>query len=316
MTMLTLPKTIGQARSVDGTFRAGGTDLTERRHKGISEGPVVDLRDLPGLDTLSASPDGALKAGALLTLARFGADPRVTSGYSGLAQAATGLATPQIRARATLSGSLLQEVRCWYYRSREFPCLKKGGATCFARGGDAIFHSAIETGPCIAPHPSTMAMALWAYDAKVEIDGEGLRDIPALLGDGKNPRETHALREHELLTAVLLPPPVPGERSAYFRAIHRARAEWPLVECLVRATLAADGTLASLVIAVGGVANRPLRYDETAHALLGLSPKDPRVDNVLAALSKGSSELPQANYKAALIGPTVRETLDRALEVA
>lgn len=315
MTMISLPRTIAQARAADGAFRAGGTDLTELRHRGIAQGPVVDLRDVPELDAVVPTSSGGLRIGALVRLSRVAADPQVTSGYSGLAQAAGALATPQIRSRATVAGSILQEVRCWYFRSPEFACLKKGGASCFARGGDAVFHAAVDLGPCIAPHPSTLAMALWAYDARVEVNGTEQRDLPTLLGDGSDPRKTHALGPHELVTNVILPPPIAGERAAYFRTIHRARAEWPLVECLVRVSLDGAGKIAMLTIGVGGVANRPLRYDEAARACLGLAPDDPRLDEVFAGMSEGADSLPQAAYKARLIGPTVRETLDRALEV-
>jgi xanthine dehydrogenase YagS FAD-binding subunit len=313
MTEITLPRTVSEARSADGSFRAGGTDLTELRHRGIVQGPVVDLRDVPELDAVGPAAGGGLKLGALVRLSRVAADPQVVSGYRGVAAAAGGLATPQIRSRATLAGSLLQEVRCWYFRSHEFHCLKKGGATCFARSGDAVFHAALDLGPCIAPHPSTMAMALLAYDAQVEVGSE-LRSIPALLGDGSDPRKTHAVGPHELVTSVVLPPPVAGEKSAYFRAIHRARAEWPLVECLVRVSLDAEGKISALVLALGGIANRPLRFDEAARACVGLAPDDPRIDDVFQGLSQGTTALPQATYKASLIGPVVRETLDAALE--
>jgi xanthine dehydrogenase YagS FAD-binding subunit len=314
MTMITLPRTVSEARAADGSFRAGGTDLTELRHRGIAQGPVVDLRDVPELDAVAPVAGGGLKLGALVRLARVAADPQVVGSYRGVAAAAGGLATPQIRSRATLAGSLLQEVRCWYFRSPEFHCLKKGGATCFARSGDAVFHAALDLGPCIAAHPSTMAVALLAYGAQIEVGGSELRTVPQLLGDGSDPRKTHELGPHELLTAVVLPPPVAGERAAYFRAIHRARAEWPLVECVVRVSLDSAGKISALVLALGGIANRPLRFDEAAQACVGLAPDDSRLDDVFQGLSKDMTALPQAAYKAGLIGPVIRETLDRALE--
>lgn len=311
--MITLPKTTEEARAAKGTVRAGGTDLQELRHKGIVEGPVVDLRDLAGADAIELGADGTARVGALVRLATLAEDPRIRAGWPGLADAAGGLATPQIRARATVGGALLQEVRCWYFRSAEFQCLKKGGATCFARAGDAVFHSAIDTGPCIAPHPSTLACALLAYDGKAEVDG-ALRDVPTLLGDGRDPRRTHAVAPGELLGAIVLPPPVPDERGAYLRAISRARAEWPLVEATVRVKLD-GGAISSLVMAVGGIANRPIRYDEAGRAAVGLRPDDPKLDDLLQALaSPPGATLPQAAYKLRLLPTTLRDALDRALE--
>jgi xanthine dehydrogenase YagS FAD-binding subunit len=233
-----------------------------------------------------------------------------------MVQAAGGLATPQIRARATLGGSLLQEVRCWYFRHPSFPCLKKGGAVCYARRGDHLYHSTVDLGPCIAPHPSTMACALWAFDARIEIDGdpEALRTLPELLGDGTNPRQTHALRQGEVLTAVVLPPAVDGEHSAYFRAIHRVRAEWPLVEATVRVSLKDSGRIDALVLCAGGIANRPLRFDDAARAAKGLAPDGKKLDRVLGKLGASDPRLPMSAYKGPLIPGTLAETLSRALE--
>ena len=40
-------------------------------------------------------------------------------------------------------------------------------------------------------------------------------DVPTLLGDGSDARKTHAVRGHEVVTGILLPPPVIGEQAAY-----------------------------------------------------------------------------------------------------
>jgi xanthine dehydrogenase YagS FAD-binding subunit len=49
----------------------------------------------------------------------------------------------------------------------------------------------------------------------------------------------HQFGTDELLTRVSLPPPVPGERAAYVRAVSRTYAEWPLAEAVAR--LGTDG---------------------------------------------------------------------------
>ncbi len=312
--MITFPKTIGAAAAAEGRLRAGGTDEVDLRHRGITGGPVVDLRDLPDLDTIEPL-EGGLQIGAKVPIAALAGDPRVLQGWPGLAAAAAGLATPQIRARATVAGNLLQQVRCWYYRSTHFDCLKKGGSACFARAGDHVFHSAVDTGPCIAPHPSTLACALWAFDAQIALgtDPDAALSVPELLGGGADPRQTHALAPGQVISAVILPPPTPGDRSAYVRTIHRARAEWPLVEAVARVRLDASGAIADLAWVAGGVANRPLRYDAAARALIGLRPDDARIDEVLAPLGAPADGLPDTAYKARLIPATLRDALDQAV---
>ena len=93
-----------------------------------------------------------------------------------MAASAHGLATPQIRHLATLGGNLAQRSRCWYFRNPHIACLKKGGSDCPARSGNHLYHVAFDLGPCVAPHPSTMAAALLAYDATTTpISGAGCR---------------------------------------------------------------------------------------------------------------------------------------------
>ena len=52
-------------------------------------------------------------------------------------------------------------------RNPHIACLKKGGAICPAREGNHLYGVAFDLGPCVAPHPSTLAAALLAYDATV-----------------------------------------------------------------------------------------------------------------------------------------------------
>ena len=58
--------------------------------------------------------------------------PRLSKTCVGDQQAAGGAAIPQIRNMATLGGNLCQRPRCWYFRSGDFHCIRKGGDTCFA----------------------------------------------------------------------------------------------------------------------------------------------------------------------------------------
>lgn len=315
--MITFPKSIEAAAAGTGQIRAGGTDVQELRHLGITSGALVDLRDCPGLDRFEQDADG-LHLGAGISPTRIAEDIAVREQYPALAEAAGGLATPQIRNRASLAGSLLQEVRCWYYRHPDQQCAKKGGAVCLARQGDHLYHSCFDTGVCVAPHPSTMATALWAHDTLVELDDGSLLDIPTLLGDGNDPRRTHALPPGRLVVGVHLPPPPKeGELSAYGRAISRARAEWPLVELVVRLGMDKRGekiTWARLVM--GGVANRPMRLNALEEALVG----QPATDETFARLApmaiEGAKPLPMTGYKLKIIPGLVREQLLRAMEGA
>jgi len=114
--------------------------------------------------------DGALRIGA----SPPSRDCRPTSASPKAIQASRKprlvLPRPQIRYLATLGGNLAQRSRCWYFRNPHIACLKKGGTDCPARSGNHLYHVAFDLGPCVAPHPSTMAAALLAYDASVVTD--------------------------------------------------------------------------------------------------------------------------------------------------
>src|SRR5204862_5533387 len=218
-------------------FRAAGTDLSERRRSGVSTGPLMDIVPASDITGMHWGADRTLRIGAYTTIAAIAADKQIAAAYPGIVAAAQGLATPQIRHLATLGGNLAQRSRCWYYRNPHIACLKKGGPDCPARSGNHLYSVAFDLGPCVAPHPSTMAAALLAYDAKIITDRRSGLTIGDVLGDGSNGAADHALASGELITAIQLSPPVRGERALYQRAISRSHAEWPLVEVCVRAVV-------------------------------------------------------------------------------
>ena len=120
-------------------FRAAGTDLSERRRSGVSRGPLIDIAAAPDTIGIGWSADGAARIGALTSIAAIATDPRIGQAYSGLAAAAQGIATPQVRHLATLGGNLAQRSRCWYFRNPDIACLKKGGTECPARAGNHLY---------------------------------------------------------------------------------------------------------------------------------------------------------------------------------
>jgi xanthine dehydrogenase YagS FAD-binding subunit len=315
--MITIAKQMGEALQAEGEYRAGGTDLQARRRLGLSRGAIVDIRFLKGQDEISWGAEDALSLGTLVTLHQIATDPKVRQLYPGLALSAGGLATPQIRHMATLGGALLQHTRCPYYRQPAFRCFKKGGEGCPARDGNNPNGVVFDLGPCVYPHPSTMGMALLAYDAQFVTHASGPRPVSALYGDGSDPRRDHTLQPGELLTKVLLPPPLTGEKAAYLRATSRAEAEWPTVEVLIRLQVndnAADRVITLARVAVGSVANIPMRLPGVEEALTG-QPALPEAFQIAAAqAAEGTKPLPQTGFKVELLAKTIAAALS-TLEV-
>ena len=297
-----------------GEVRAGGTDVLARRHDGRTRVPFIDLRGVPALRGVTWGPDGAGRLGAMTTIAEIIDDDRLRAAYPALPLAAAELATPQIRATATVGGNLLQRNRCWYYRNPHFACHQTGGDTCPARTGVNLYSAVIDQGPCVAPHPSSLATVLLAYDATVEVHTRGTVTLGDLYGDGSDPTRDHTLADREVLLAVGLPPPTTGERAAYQRVAARSGAEWPLVEAAARLVLSGT-TITFAVVVAGGVARTPVRLTDVEAALVG-QPATPATCRAASAHATARcAPLAQTGYKVGLLRDTTLDVLERALSM-
>jgi xanthine dehydrogenase YagS FAD-binding subunit len=295
-------------------FQAGGTDVQERLRRGITRGPVTGLGPADLSDRIDWK-DGRASLGALVRLATVAHDARIASAYPGLAAAAGGLATPQIRAVATVGGALLQRTRCWYFRDPGVSCFKKGGTDCPARRGDHTYGVCVDLGPCIWPHPSTLGAALLAYEAEVTCEPGGVMSAAALFGDGSDPTRDHCLASGQVLTGVGLGPPVAGERAGYHRVIGRQLAEWPLVEAVVR--LVVDGGRITFArVALGGVATVPLRMTDLERALVGCEATPSEVARLAADILRMPATLAATRYKVDLIPVAIGDAAALALAPA
>lgn len=301
--MTTIEDAAAAVRDTGGELRAGGTDVMTRPGR-----PPVDLLGVPGLRGIAWQADGSARIGAVTAIADLLADDRLTAAYPALAAAAAAVATPQIRNVATVGGNLLQRNRCWYLRNPAFTCHRTGGDTCPAREGDHLYSAVIDQGPCIAPHPSSLAVALLTYGATVEVHGRGVLDVADLYGDGSDPTRDHCLDAAEVLQTVLLPAPTASERGAYRRTTARELAEWPLVEAAARLTFDGD-TVGTAAVAVGGVARTPLLLPEVAEALVGKPATEETVAAAADLVTARCSPLPQTAYKVPLLRATLIDTL-------
>ena len=291
-------------------FRAAGTDLSERRRSGVSRGPLIDIAPAPDTTGVHWGAEGTVRIGALTTIAAIAADPRIAAAYPGIAASAQGLATPQIRHLATLGGNLAQRSRCWYFRNPHIACLKKGGSDCPARSGNHLYGVAFDLGPCVAPHPSTMAAALLAYGAGITTDKRGGLTVGDVFGDGSNGTADNALLPGEMIKSVELPAPLQGERALYKRAISRTHAEWPLVEVCVRAVIS-NGVFEFIRITAGGVAPVPLRLQASEAALQGKPASAAVMADAAKQATSGAKPLPMTGYKLDLLTGVVKDLLER-----
>ena len=248
-------------------FIAGGTNLLDLMKLEV-ETPthLVDVNRLP-LAAIEETPDGGLRIGALVRNSDLAADPRVRKNYAVLSRALLAGASGQLRNKATTAGNLLQRTRCYYFYDTSKPCNKRmPGSGCSAIGGFNRIHAVVgASDDCIATHPSDMAVAMQALDAKVEtVTSDGKPETIALADlhrlPGTTPEVETVLKPGQMITAVTLPPPPCG--AQIYRKV-RDRASYAFALVSVAAIVDAEGgKIRSARFAFGGLAPKPWRVAE------------------------------------------------------
>ena len=255
-------------------FIAGGTNLLDLMKLQIeTPAHLVDINALP-LGGIEETPEQGLRIGALVTNSAVAADMRVRRRYPLLSQAILAGASGQLRNKATTGGNLLQRTRCPYFYDTTKPCNKRvPGSGCAALHGLNRMNAVLGVSDnCIAAHPSDMAVAMSALDARVETvapDG-ATRTIPidALYrAPGDTPNIETVLAPGELIRSVVLPPPPPG-RQIYRKVRDRASYAFALVS--VAAIVAHDNNhVQAARIAFGGLSYKPWRSADAEATLSG-----------------------------------------------
>ncbi|GGP66314.1 FAD binding domain-containing protein [Saccharothrix coeruleofusca] len=297
----------------DTAFLAGGTTLVDlMKLEVMSPRHVLDINRLPlrGIDATG----GGLRIGALERMSDVAADPHVRRGYPVLSRALELSASGQLRNMASIGGNLLQRTRCGYFRDVSTPCNKRQpGSGCPAVEGENRTHAVLGTSDsCVATHPSDLAVALVALDAKVRLRGRDgtrtvdLRDFYPLPGD--TPHLEHDLRPGELVTEVVVPPLDWATRSTYLKIRDRQSYEFALSSAAVAVRRVGD-TIVEARVAVGGMGTRPWRLPAVEKALAGRRAGEDTYATAAAAAVEGARPLRHNAFKPELM----KRTLIRAL---
>lgn len=299
---------------------AGGTDLVPGMRRDVFEpDALVDLKRTGLPDGITVGDDGAIRIGALATLAQLERDERLHAGYALLAEAVRDAASPQIRNRATVAGNLLQRPRCGYFRGAPSPCWLRGGDTCFARDGVNDEHAILGDGPCVAVHPSDLAPCLLAAGATLEVvsTAGGAEDLPisALYAPPEAARRSeHTLDERTLIAAVRLPRAAPGTRGTYVKVM--PRRAWSFALASVAVLVERDGEhVRRAAVVLGGVANVPWRLPAVEDLLIGAAPDAGLVARAADAAVAGAQPLAGNGYKVELVRRIVHRALGRVTGV-
>ncbi len=299
--------------------KAGGVDVVDLMKEGLlAPARVVPVRDAPGLDAIEAGADGSLRIGAMATLARLADDAGARKAFPALTDAVAGAASPQIRNVATLGGNLLQRPRCWYFRTADYHCLRKGGGHCFAIPGENRYHAIFDNRLCAIVHPSSAATALVALGASIElVDAEGgkreVRLEDFFVSPDRDVQRENDLWPHEILTAVKLPALPASARMAHVKIAEKASFDWPLAEVAAVLDFGPDGRCASASILLGAAAPTPRRAKSAEGLLVGQHIDEAVATAAGRAAIDGAQPLAGNAYKLPLFETAVRRAILKAV---
>jgi xanthine dehydrogenase YagS FAD-binding subunit len=297
----------------DSVFKAGGVDLLDLMKDDISAPKrLVNIRNIQGLNEIREDEQG-LHIGPLATLTEIGEHKAIQKKYTAISDAADRVATPQIRNMATVGGNLAQRPRCWYFRSEDFQCRKKGGKHCFAQDGENDYHAIFDNRTCAIVHPSGIAVPLVALNARLQITSpKGKRDV--LLEDFFISPEQDVTRENilqpdELITAITIP--ASNARSAYYKQGEKESFDWPIADVAVALTM--QGSRCSKAsIVLGAAAPRPYRAKAAEAQLTNADINESTARQAAQQAIAGATPLANNSYKIPIFEAIVRRTIMRA----
>ncbi|MDP2645472.1 MAG: FAD binding domain-containing protein [Desulfobacterales bacterium] len=268
---------------------AGGTDvipLLKRRN--ISVGHLINVKRIPEFSHLEWDEETGLRIGPAVTLRTLMDHPLVSGPYPLLAQAARSVAFNQLRNMATLGGNICLDNKCTYYNQSDFWWKSRPG--CFKRGGDVCYVVKGAKG-CFALSAADTAGALIALGAELTVRSAGQeRRVPVedfYTGDGRRPLR---LQADEVLTDILIPPPLPGWRAGFLKKSPGGSGDFAigtLSLCLkMNGAAAADAR-----IALNGVSTKPIRARKTESWLAGKELTDQTIKEAVRLMLKEAAPL-------------------------
>ena len=310
VTLMRQAKSEGRTTAIVG----GGSDvLALLKERIVTPDVLINLKAMNGLDQIAVNGSGAT-IGGLVTLSTLAQHAAVRREYAVLAEAAEGVATPQIRNVGTLAGNVCQRPWCWYFRNG-FPCLKNGGTTCFSVTGENQFHAIFGGGPSYIVHPSDTAPALVALDARFRIVGpSGERTVPAsefFVLPRENAARENVLADGEVLADIRLPRAGAGPsitKSTYHKVLDREAWTHAVVSAAI--VLEMDQNVCrSARIVLGGVAPIPWRLPDVERLLVGQRITPALAARAAEASIAGARPLARNGYKLPLTKGVVERTL-------
>jgi xanthine dehydrogenase YagS FAD-binding subunit len=284
---------------------AGGQDsLDWLKDRAKRRSAVVDLTRIASLKGIRETADG-IEIGALTTLTEIEESPVIRERFGLLAEAASKVASPQIRNVGTIGGNVSQDARCWYYRSG-LDCYRAGGSTCYADTPEGMNreHCLFGADRCVAVSPSDTAPALVALDASMVIrNADGERVVPAekfFIGPQIDIERMTVMQPQDVLTAIRIPNTWAGA-AFYFEKV-ADRKTWDFALVNIAAAIRTTGeTINDIRIAAGGVQATPRRLTVVEDVVKGSAKNEDTAKLAGGSAGRGATPLNYNHFKIPLL---------------
>jgi xanthine dehydrogenase YagS FAD-binding subunit len=272
---------------------------------------LLNLKTIPGLSYIKEE-GGGLRIGALTTLSEVEEHKGVKEKLLFLSEAAGEAASPQIRNAGTIAGNLCQRPFCWYFRSPDFNCLRKSGQVCFTVAGDSRYHAILGAGPSYIVHPSDLAPALVALDARIKIAGPaGEKTIPLekfFVSPQVDYKHENILKPDEIVTEIQVPLPKAGSKAFYHKV--RERLAWDhAIVSVATVVESSGGAVRNARVVLGGVAPIPWRAPKAEEFLRGKKIDDATAQKAGEIALEGAQPLKDNVYKIGLAKSLIHRAL-------
>lgn len=296
-------------------IKAGGVDLLDLLKEGlVTPSRIINIAALPNMDRI-ANDSAGLRIGPLVTLAQIADEATLRRSHTALVDAASHVATPQIRNAATIGGNLLQRPKCWYFRHEAFQCLKKGGDRCFALEGDNEFLAIFDNQTCPIVHASTMATPLVAMNAQLVLTNRrGTRTVQLeefFVTPEKDVRRENSLQIGEIITEIRIPAMSANTRSAHIKQGEKESFDWAIADVAV-VLEQAQGRVRRASIVLGAVAPIPWRARAAEAILVNQSVTEDTARAAARTAVQGATPLQENGYKVPILEAVVRRTILQA----
>ena len=289
----------------DGWKIAGGQDsLDWLKDRAKRRSAVVDLTRIASLKGIRETADG-IEIGALTTLTEIEESPLVRENFGVLAEAASKVASPQIRNVGTIGGNVAQDARCWYYRSG-LDCYRAGGSTCYADTPEGMNreHCLFEADRCVAVSPSDTAPALVALEASMVIrNADGERVVPAeefFIGPQIDIERMTVMQPQDVLTAIRIPNTWAGANFYFEKVADRKTWDFALVNIAAAIKTSGD-TIDDIRIAAGGVQCTPRRMTVVEDVVKGSARDEETAKLAGGTAARGATPLNYNHFKIPLL---------------